>query len=280
MISRTPYCLYPVGLLIAILIWSCGGGPQRDAAPALVPAETSPTEVVVGTTADSVQHQPIADRNINPDDTAARRILLVGDSQAGGIMYPLNDYCLHNGHEIAAALVWFSASDRTLAGSDTLTRLIEKYRPDYILVVIGLNQVFQTQHAGSRAAVKKVISAFGGIPYAWIGPANWVEDKGINNLYAEATEPKTFFRSADLPLERASDGRHPNMKGYRQWMDSVAGWLSHSARWPIRMERPEKRNRSNTFPLIMLNAAKQPKKDAGAQPPADSVSRVSGSSGH
>lgn len=189
-------------------------------------------------------------------DTARKNILLIGDSEAEGLMYPLYDYCLSSGHKLNAAMVWYSATDKTYANNDTLSKVIEKYTPDYIITVIGLNQIFQANHDGSVEAVKKIISVFKETPYAWIGPANWVEDKGINDVYANETGKGTFFLSKKLQLQRGGDGRHPSMQGYRIWMDSIAYWLQNKAKWKINMVKPVEINHKRNFPLIMLNAAK------------------------
>ena len=34
----------------------------------------------------------------------SQRILLIGDSETGGLIYPLNDYCVTNGHKLEAVL--------------------------------------------------------------------------------------------------------------------------------------------------------------------------------
>jgi len=41
-------------------------------------------------------------------DTTGERVLLIGDSEAGGLRYPLNDYCLANGHKLILSLEWYS----------------------------------------------------------------------------------------------------------------------------------------------------------------------------
>ena len=37
-------------------------------------------------------------------DTTKHRILLIGDSESGGLRYPLNDYCLANGHKLILSM--------------------------------------------------------------------------------------------------------------------------------------------------------------------------------
>jgi hypothetical protein len=108
-------------------------------------------------------------------DTANKRILLVGDSQAEGLMDPLYNYAHNNGHDFVFALSWYSATDIIYGATDTLKNTIERIKPDYIIVVLGLNQIFQSHFDPSKKAVKSILNTIGDVPFSWIGPANWVE---------------------------------------------------------------------------------------------------------
>lgn len=201
--------------------------------------------------------------NLTPSNYSPnkKRILLVGDSEAEGLMYPLNDYCQNSGHELVKAVVWYSASDMTYAANDTLKNEIAKVKPDYIIMVIGLNQIFQQSFESSIKAVATIKKTFGNIPYTWVGPANWVEDKGINEVYEAETDPGTFFLSKNLVMGRGKDGRHPDMKGYYIWMDALAKWLQRDAKWKLTMVKPSKNGSKRTFVLKVMNASPQKKKE-------------------
>jgi hypothetical protein len=196
--------------------------------------------------------------NYSPDK---KRILLVGDSEAEGLMYPLNDYCQNSGHQIVKAVVWYSASDMTYAANDTLKNEIAKVKPDYIIMVIGLNQIFQQSFESSIKAVAKIKKTFGNIPYTWVGPANWVEDKGINNVYETQNDPGTFFLSKNLVMGRGKDGRHPDLNGYYIWMEALSKWLKTEAKWKLYLNKPPKRGSTRTFSLKIMNASPQKKKE-------------------
>ena len=86
-----------------------------------------------------------------------KRILLAGDSEAGCIVYEMQKYAVTNGHNLCRTIIWNSSSDMTYASCDTLKNNIEKYKPDYIIFVIGLNQVFQRNFDKSREAVNKIL---------------------------------------------------------------------------------------------------------------------------
>ena len=55
----------------------------------------------------------------------SQRILLIGDSETGGLIYPLNDYCVANGHKLEAVYTWFSASILNFGYSNKVDELIE-----------------------------------------------------------------------------------------------------------------------------------------------------------
>lgn len=198
-------------------------------------------------------------------DTANKKILLFGDSQAEGIMDPLYNYTLSSGHKFLFALPWYSASDMKYASNDTLKNIIAEFKPDYIIVVIGLNQVFQSTLDPSRKAVQTILKTIGDIPFSWIGPANWVEDKGINKVYEEELPKGSFFLSKNLTLPRGPDGRHPDGQGYKIWMDSIATWLHTKAKWKINMVKPKKMVYKRGFKFRTLNAGRRANKNVNQE---------------
>ena len=189
-------------------------------------------------------------------DTTAKRFLLVGDSEVEGLRNPFYDYCKKNGHTLAAALCWYSSTDATYASNDTLKNIIHQYKPNHIVFVIGLNQIYQSNFESSKKSITKILETFKGIDFSWIGPANWVEDKGINALYQNEIDTGNFFLSKNLILERAKDGRHPSVKANYIWMDSIANWMQNISVNRIKMNKPDSMEKVRSFKLILLNAGK------------------------
>lgn len=198
-------------------------------------------------------------------DTANKKILLFGDSQAEGLMDPLYNYTLSSGHKLLFALPWYSASDMKYASNDTLKNIINQFKPDYIIVVLGLNQIFQTSLDPSRKAVQTILKTIGDIPFSWIGPANWVEDGGINKVYEEELPKGSFFLSKNITLPRGPDGRHPNGQGYKIWMDSIATWLHSNAKWKINMVKPSNIVYKRGFKFKVLNAGRRADKNSNQE---------------
>ncbi len=189
-------------------------------------------------------------------DTTKHRILLIGDSESGGLRYPLNDYCLANGHKLILSMEWYSATVFNFGRSDTIDKIIARYRPTYVFLVFGLNELYARDLKARKIAANQVAKKMRNIPYAWIGPANWDEDFGINRVFKSSADSGTFFLTKNLKLTRAGDGRHPDVQGYRVWMDSVANWLQTSAKYKMAMKPPRKRGRPFRSSIITLNAAK------------------------
>lgn len=186
-----------------------------------------------------IDSNPWNERPILFIDTLPHKILMIGDSQVEGLRIPFYDYCIKNKHTLLLAATWYSSTDMLFASNDTLKNIIDRYKPDYIIMVIGLNEIYTTKLELCRSAVQKIIETFNGIPFSWIGPANWMPDKGINDVYQKELPAGCFFLSKNLTLERSRDGRHPSEKGNKIWMDSIAFWLNNKAFHHLKMEVPD-----------------------------------------
>jgi lysophospholipase L1-like esterase len=194
-----------------------------------------------------------ADSALN--DSTHHRILLLGDSEAGGIKNILNDYCQSNGHKLVATIEWYSATSVNFAKADTISKLIARYKPTYIFVLFGLNEVLARDAANRRAMAKLFQKRLRKVPSAWIGPTNWGQDFVVTDAFRAAADSAAFFSSKSLALPKSSDGRHPSLSGYRIWMANIANWLQTSARWKMKMLPPNRKSYPRKFRSIVLNAA-------------------------
>ena len=192
--------------------------------------------------------------SIEISDTIKHRILLIGDSECGGLCFPLNDYCEQNGHKLLLTLAWNSATVFNFAFSDTINKIILKYKPSYLFIVFGLNELPARDLEQRKKAADQFAKKISGIPYLWIGPANYMNDYGINKVFESAAETDCFFLTNNMELPRGEDGRHPSIKGYRLWMDSIAKWIKISAKYKIAMEKPTKSRYTFKSRIINLNA--------------------------
>ncbi len=171
-------------------------------------------------------------------DTASQRILLIGDSMAYSLMFRVKNYCDYNGHALNV-VSWVGATSKTYAECDTLSYFIDKFDPTYIIFVIGANELFAYNGHGRDCFFDALVPQTRGIPTVWIGPPNWAEDTGINDVMMKRFGPRQFFLSKNLHFTRvAGDVAHPDRASGTMWMDSISTWIMRDSYFPIRLERP------------------------------------------
>jgi hypothetical protein len=189
-------------------------------------------------------------------DTSSHRILLIGDSMLEGLSIRFIDYCEANNHELFS-LIWYSSNTGWWGKSDTMTHYINKVKPTYIIFAIGSGDIsVQNVHEKRKPYVEEILNKIKGIPYTWVGPPNWKEDTGINDLLSETVEEGTFFLSKNLNFERTSDGVHPTTASAGQWMDSIATFIMNDSKYRIKLDVPDKKTKK--YPTYFLMAPKPP----------------------
>ncbi|MCM1449465.1 MAG: hypothetical protein NC082_03920 [Clostridiales bacterium] len=174
-----------------------------------------------------------------PVDTASKTILFFGDSMLEGLSPRLAAYCTRNGHKLYT-VIWYSSTTQVWGDCDTLSVFIRRYKPDYIFACLGANELFVRDIKNKRAKpLAHLLGEIGDRPLLWIGPPNWKDDTGINELLRETLPEGQFFLSDGMTFKRKSDGAHPTPASAREWMDSVLRWMPDNCLHPIKMERPD-----------------------------------------
>lgn len=175
-------------------------------------------------------------------DTTRQSILLIGDSMAYSLMFRTKNYCDYNNHDLHV-VSWVSATSKTYAICDTLEYFVNLYKPTYIIFVIGANEMFAFNAKERVKYFDKIIPQTHGIPTVWIGPPNWKEDTGINDVMMKKFGPRQFFLSKNLHYTRIEgDIAHPDRASSSMWMDSVSAWIKTKSCFPIRLETPKEKN--------------------------------------
>ena len=179
-------------------------------------------------------------------DKSHQRILFIGDSMLEGLSLRLNDYAAQDNNYLMT-VIWYASSTRHWGGTDSLSMLIKKYKPTYIFISCGGNELQTRNIEASRKHIHKIVETFGDIPFVWIGPPNWKPDTGINDAIRDIVGKNRFFDSSHLKLARKDDHIHPTYTAAAYWMDSIANWVSSpQAAHPIQMTYPtvkaQKRN--------------------------------------
>ena len=189
---------------------------------------------------DSLLEAQKADTVLPPTDSTGKvRFLLIGDSMNENLRIRLNDYCIANGYDMHC-VIWYGATTQQYGTSDTLTYFINQYKPTYVLLTIGSNELFVRDIIEKRTDyVKYIVKQLGRLPFVWIGPPNWKEDTGINEMIVANVGKTRYFESKKLKFDRKKDGAHPTKDAAFTWMDSVAVYLNNDALTTIMMNPPE-----------------------------------------
>ncbi len=165
-------------------------------------------------------------------DTSRPAVLLFGDSMIEWVRFRLARWLKEIGYDLYVVL-WPSSNLIWWAENDTLPYLIQTLKPEYIIVSIGGNELFIPQVEKRKPHMEKILQTIGSIPYIWVGPPNWAEDTGINDLIARGVGPGRYFASKRLTFERLEDGAHPTPRSSYAWADSIAAYLRDSALVPL-----------------------------------------------
>lgn len=185
-----------------------------------------------------------------PVDTTAKTILFFGDSMLEGLSPRLADYCKANGHTLYT-VIWYSSTTEVWGRCDTLSTFIRQYNPDYIFACLGANELFIRDIKEKRKPLlEHILSEIGDRPLLWIGPPNWKEDTGINDMLAERLEEGTFFLTNGMKFDRKRDGAHPTSASAALWMDSVVRWMPQHCLHPIRLDMPQQKGRADKVILL------------------------------
>ena len=178
-----------------------------------------------------------------PPDTSPQRILLFGDSMVPVLVPRMADYCLENGHRLYPA-VWYGSTIEKWAyddDEDKLDRLIAQLQPTVVIAVLGSSELRARDVPAHRPFVERIVRKVTGRQLLWIGPPNWREDTGINELIEDVVGRDRFFASGNLVLDRSGDGIHPSEGGGTQWVDAFVRWVLHESRRPFVMSAPRRR---------------------------------------
>jgi len=175
-------------------------------------------------------------------DSSKQVILLTGDSMCEGLMFRLQEYANLNGHTLKT-VIWYSSGTVLWSQSDSLRKLVKLYNPTYIFFTTGSNELFIRDIQDREKYIQQIITQAGDKPFIWIGPPNWAEDTGINDLIVKNTGRDRYFKSKGLTFQRASDGAHPTWASAAVWADTISGWVMEKARKKILLRKPPKKNK-------------------------------------
>jgi hypothetical protein len=182
-------------------------------------------------------------------DSSAQRILLIGDSMCEGLMYPLNDYCMENNHELFP-VVYYNSSTKSFGTTNTISSYIKKYKPTFIIVALGSNELFVKDISSRKKYIEDIKRQIDTINMVWVGPPNWKKDTGINDLIKSVIGEDNYFESKNLKFDRISDGAHPTRNSSKMWADKISEWIKSASKHPIMLNKPEKHYIDKINPVL------------------------------
>lgn len=185
-------------------------------------------------------------------DSTPQSILLIGDSMTMNLALRLAQYAKHNGHTMHA-VNWDSSSTVKWGKSDHLKDYIHEFGATYVFISLGANELYLKNPKTHQQYVEMILDQIGDLPYVWIGPPNWKEDFGVNDMLEEVCKPGSFFRSAGMKFARKKDGIHPTREASAFWIDSIARWMPKSGH-PILLDTPSDSVGKGNPNLIFLKA--------------------------
>ncbi len=206
-----------------------------------------------------------------PLDTAKKNILFIGDSMLERLSPRIAAYAQENGHQMNT-VIWYGSSTEVWAKSGRVRQCVQKYRPDYILICLGGNELFVNDIINRRAKyVRQILSEFAHIPFIWIGPPNWKTDTGINKMIQSIVPNGCFYLSytPDQHYDRAADGAHPTVASAAKWADRICKWIMEHSAHPIMLNVPSKERvycHTETFSMTDDGEAKKPAARAVQKP--------------
>lgn len=189
--------------------------------------EESGTLLSMEESADSINAED-SQPEIIRTDSLPQSLFIFGDSMTFNLALRLAQYAKQNGHTIHS-VNWDSSNTKIWAEHDTLAYYIEKYRPTQIFISLGSNELYYKDPETRAPYVKKILEIIDTIPYVWIGPPNWKEDTGINDMLQRICKKRSFFRSAGMQFKRKKDNIHPTRESSAMWVDSIMRWLPESS---------------------------------------------------
>ena len=185
-------------------------------------------------------------------------------------------YAEENEHQMNT-VIWYGSSTEVWATSGRVKECIRKYRPDYIIISLGGNELFITDIIARRTKyVKQIVADFAGIPYVWIGPPNWKKDTGINKMIQSVVPKGNFYLSytPDQHYERAKDGAHPTPASAAKWADRICKWIVEESNNPIVLNLPQKARaycHTETFSMTDNEVKAKPKAEPAPKPTVQPV---------
>ena len=151
------------------------------------------------------------------------RVLVFGDSfVAAGFQQRLAKLVEARGG-VFFADSWTSSSTSSWDKASRLAALLQKAKPDVVIVALGANEVFMPSPEALSGHVKNIVARLGDRACVWSSPPLWKGETGIVKVERENSAPCSFFDPGVVAIPKGKDGIHPTMQGGEIWADALWG---------------------------------------------------------
>ena len=170
-------------------------------------------------------------------DTTVHNVLVFGDSMTHHLAMSISKYGTKNHYKVTG-VTWESSSIPGWKNSGKIRQYMEMSKPDFIIISLGSNEM-ELKHFERRIPdVESIVEQLEDIPFVWVGPPLWKEDKGVYAMLEKGVPKGKLFKIETLDIERGPDKVHPTRKGADQWADTLMRWIRKSSH-PILTEFPD-----------------------------------------
>ncbi|WP_394839871.1 SGNH/GDSL hydrolase family protein [Pendulispora rubella] len=209
-------------VLISLALLGC----RKEEPPPPAPAPVNvPVPMPVEPAPEAPAPEPPSPR-LTPKDVHA--VLHLGDSMVGfrrGLTLALEQRFKKESSAKFFSNSLTSAQVKSFDEDERLGKLIQKAKPDIIILNLGSNNVLNPNPEVLAGNIRSIVKKMQPAACYWLGPPLPIKavqrDKGIRRVIAENIEPCKFFDTSRLVLERQTDHIHPTDRGGEVWADAV-----------------------------------------------------------
>lgn len=185
-------------------------------------------------------------------DTTVHSVLIFGDSMTHNLAMGIAKYGTKNNYKVTS-VTWESSSIPGWRHSDKIKKYLEEVKPDYVIISLGSNEMELKNFDKRIPDIEGILAQIGDLPYIWVGPPLWKEDKGMYDMLQKSLPKGSLFKIEDKELiKRGPDHVHPTLRGAEEWADTLMRWIKKS-KHPILTEIPDSGTTTKGHNFIYLH---------------------------
>lgn len=217
----------------------------------LAPEETLQPDIASIDSLQMLIPDSIQPRLVLEPDTTVHNVLVFGDSMTHNLAMSIAKYGSKNHYKVTG-VTWESSSIPGWRNSGKIKEYIDLSKPDFVIISLGSNEMELKNFERRIPDIQSVVEQLGDLPYIWVGPPLWKEDKGLYSAIEKAIPKDKIFKIENMDIERGPDHVHPTRHGADQWADSLMRWIKTSSH-PILTELPDSASSIKGHKFIYLH---------------------------